>query len=132
MKRILLIILAVFYVGVSNGATVYFHYCMGELVKLGITESKQDSCDFCGMPPQEAGEKSCCKDETKLIKVDDSQKMAQSHIQFEQAPVIIPNNIPWLIRDISIPLQSNKAALSNAPPEGPPVPVFIRNCTFRI
>jgi len=132
MKRILLIILAVFYVGVSNGATVYFHYCMGELVQLGITESQQDGCDFCGMPPQEAGKKSCCKNETKLVKVDDSQKIAQSHFQFELASVIIPNNIPWLTRDISIPLQSNKDALSNAPPEGLTVPVFIRNCTFRI
>jgi len=132
MKRILLIILAVFYVGVSNGATVYFHYCMGELVQLGLSASKKKSCDFCGMPPQEAKDKSCCKNETKLVKVDDSQKMAQSHFQFEQAPVIIPNPISWLIRDISIPRQANKTALSNAPPEGLPVPVFIRNCTFLI
>jgi hypothetical protein len=132
MKKIMLIFLAVFYFGVSQGATVYLHYCMGELVEMGMTASKSFSCEFCGMNTKEAEEKSCCKNETKLIEVDHAQKMAQSHIQFEQAPVIIIKNLIWKARNNSFPIESGKASLINAPPLWQHIPAFIRNCTYRI
>ena len=132
MKRILLIFLAVFYFGISQGAIVYFHYCMGELVQMGMTESNPSLCDFCGMDSKESREKTCCEKKTKLVKVDNSQKMAPSHFQFEQAPVIVSKNIIWEARNIAVPIELGKASLSNAPPQGQDIPVFIRNCTYRI
>ncbi|MEJ5962950.1 HYC_CC_PP family protein [Pedobacter immunditicola] len=132
MKRILLIFLAVFYFGISQGAIVYFHYCMGELVQMGMTESKPSLCEFCGMDSKESREKTCCKQESKLLQVDNVQKMAASHFQFEQAPVIVLKNIIWEARNIAVPIELGKASLSNAPPQEQDVPVFIRNCTYRI
>ena len=132
MKKTLLIFLAVFYFGISQGATVYFHYCMGELVQMGMTKSKSSSCDFCGMNSKQANEKSCCEKETKLLKVDDSQKTAPSHFQFEQAPAIVLKSIIWEAKSIAVPIELGKASLSNAPPQEQDVPVFIRNCTYRI
>jgi hypothetical protein len=132
MKRILLLLLALFYFGIAQGAEVYFHYCMGELVELGLTKSNPPSCDFCGMSVEESKDNTCCKQESKTLKVDNVQKMATSHFQFEQAPVILLKNIIWEARNIAIPIELGKASLSHAPPKVQDVPVFIRNCTYRI
>ncbi|WP_074964082.1 HYC_CC_PP family protein [Pedobacter antarcticus] len=132
MKKTLLIFLAVFYFGISQGATVYLHYCMGELVQMGMIESQSPSCDFCGMTSKQAKEKTCCEKETKLLKVDESQKTVPSHFQFEQAPAIVLKTITWQTKNVIIPIELGKASLSNAPPQKQDIPVFIRNCTYRI
>ncbi|MBG6233978.1 glutaredoxin [Pedobacter sp. CAN_A7] len=132
MKRILLLLLAFFYMGIAQGAEVYFHYCMGELVELGLTKTNPPSCDFCGMTANEAKEKTCCKQDSKTLKVDNIQKMATSHFHFEQAPVILLKNIIWEARNLAIPIELGKGSLSHAPPKVQDVPVFIRNCTYRI
>jgi hypothetical protein len=61
MKRTLLTILAIFYLGVSSGATVHFHYCMGELVSWGLAKQAGKVCDFCGMSKTTAKKKSWLK-----------------------------------------------------------------------
>jgi hypothetical protein len=132
MKRILSIFLALFYFGVSQGATVYFHYCMGELVQTGMTRSELTSCDFCGMTSKEGKEKSCCKKETKQLAVNEAQKTALNHFQFEQAPSIILTSFIWNGNYHALPIQLGKASLSNAPPRWQSIPVFVRNCTYRI
>jgi len=105
---------------------------MGELVQMGMTKSESSLCDFCGMNSKQAKEKTCCEKETKLLKVDNAQKMAPSHFQFEQSPVIVLKNILWEARNIAVPIELGKASLSNAPPQGQDIPVFIRHCTYRI
>lgn len=131
MKRTLLIFLAVFYFGISQGATVYLHYCMGELVQTGMTKSEQVSCEFCGMTSKEGKEKSCCKKESKQLTVNEAQKMVPGHFQFEQAPIALKSFI-WDANHHTLPLQLGKASLSNAPPQWQSIPVFVRNCTYRI
>jgi hypothetical protein len=132
MKRALLILLSVFYLGIASGATVHFHYCMGELVRLGLTEPKESNCNTCGMTPKEGSKKSCCKSDYKQAKVDKSQKNTPSYFEFKQMPVVVVNAMIWETSQNPVPFELGKAALSNAPPEGLPVPVFIRNCTYRI
>ena len=132
MKRTLLIFLAVFYFGISQGATVYLHYCMGKLVQTGMTKSEGASCDSCGMTSKKANEKSCCKKESKQLKINEAQKMAPSHFQFEQAPIIVLKSFIWDAGYHALPIQLGKASLSNAPPQWQDIPVFVRNCTYRI
>lgn len=127
-----MIFLAVFYFGTSQGATLYLHYCMGALVQTGIVESESSSCEFCGMDSEEAEEASCCKKETKILKVDDAQKMVPSHFQFEQASAIVLKFIIWDARPIATLIKPVTIALSNAPPQQKAIPVYIHNCTFRI
>ncbi len=128
----LVLIFTVFYFGVAQGATVYFHYCMDELVQMNLSKSNPSSCDFCGMTTKEAKEKSCCEKQTKQFKVNDAQKIAASHFQFEQTPIILYKSIVWEASYHTIPIQIGKASLSNAPPPLQDIPVFIRNCTYRI
>ncbi len=132
MKRILVIIFTVFYFGVSQGATVYFHYCMDELVQMELSKSNPSACGFCGMTTKEAKDNSCCEKEAKQFKVNDAQKIAVSNFQFEQSPVILFKSVVWEDSYVVMPLQLGKADLSNAPPPFYDVPVFIRNCTYRI
>ena len=132
MKRTLLTILAIFYLCVSSGATVHFHYCMGELVSWGLHQHKKDKCDFCGMPTSKSKAKSCCKDEQQQVKVDNSQKLNQTVYDFNAPSVAILSTPILLNDDLVTSAVLNKAAFSNAPPDGKPVPVFIKNCTYRI
>lgn len=132
MKRILLCILACFYLGISSGATVHFHYCMGQLVKLGLSAPQKTPCPFCGMEKKEASKKSCCKDDYTQAKVDQSQKTDPVQHQFQPlCPVLSPAS-DWKSCVAVLPIESHSINLKNAPPEKEPVPVFIRNCTYRI
>lgn len=135
MKRILLTIFAVFYLGVSSGATLHFHYCMGELVSWGLHKHTKDICEFCGMPKKAAHgktKKSCCQDEQQQAKVDKSQKADTTIYQFNAPSSAILQPVPFADYQVQVPVKINREALSNAPPYGRAVPVFLKNCTYRI
>ncbi|MET3114973.1 hypothetical protein AAKU52_002713 [Pedobacter sp. CG_S7] len=132
MKRTLLTILAIFHLGISQGATVYFHYCMGELVQLDLNTPKQNSCDYCGMSKKERKKDSCCKDEVKQAKVDNSKKTGLAQFQFQQTSFAVLKNDVLEPRDIAVSEESGNVIWSNAPPKGMQIPVFILHCTYRI
>ena len=137
MKRILLIILAFVYLGLSQGPTVYLHYCMGELVQMGLEHPGESSaCEFCGMDSSVEGtaadKEACCAQDAKSIKIDNVQKIVKSEFQFEQAPVLLPKTlIEQFLK--SAPDKASQPSLADR--EAPPlqdIPVFVRNCTYRI
>lgn len=132
MKRILVTVLAFFYLGLSSGTTVHFHYCMDKLVDLGFSAPESAKCSLCGMMKKESAKKSCCKDDYKQAKVDHSQKPAQLNYDAQQVPAILLKMGIWEAQAFTLPLETGKAALRNAPPERQLIPVFIRNCTYRI
>lgn len=132
MKRILLTIVAFFYLGTSSGATVHFHYCMGELVKWGLTSQKEGNCEFCGMTKNATKKSSCCKDDYKQAKVDQSKKATQLVYEFKQFSAVIQPTFRNDAYQVALSALKTNTVFSNAPPERLSVPVFIRNCTYRI
>ena len=131
MKKLLITVLAVFYLSVSSGATVHFHYCMGELIEWGLTNDnleKAADCSNCGM--KKGVSEDCCKVQKQEYKLKESQKTLVISIQpeaFALAPVTYP--------DFTQILSSSPTDLipeSNAPPRTLKTAVFIRNCNFRI
>lgn len=130
MKRILLTIFVVFYL--ASGATMHFHYCMGELVSWGLAKQADKICDLCGMPIKDTEKKSCCKDIKQQAKVDKSQKAGQTVYKFESWSTAIELPEFYIDYKVSIPVKITREALSNAPPEGQGVPVYLKNCTYRI
>lgn len=133
MKRILLTVVAFFYLGTSSGATVHFHYCMGKLANWGLTQTQKDNCELCGMSKKEIKKNSCCKDDFKQAKIDNSKKSVQPVYQFNPTVVVLTDHI--FKYDTDQVILSNKAiqsVYSNAPPEKECIPIFIRNCTYRI
>ena len=80
MKRLLVTILAILYLGTSTGATIHMHYCMGKLVDMKLWHSGRDKCGNCGMKKSKACAKKCCKDEHKLVKLEKDHRKAAENI----------------------------------------------------
>ncbi len=132
MKRILLTFLAFFYLGVSSGTTVHLHYCMGELANWSLTAPDKSSCELCGMTKNATKKNLCCKDDYKQAKIDQSKKATQLVHEFKQFPVVLQHTFKSDAFQVVLSAQKANAVNSNAPPEGLSVPVFIKNCTYRI
>jgi len=130
MKKFIVTILAVLYLGVSSGATVHFHYCMGRLVEWGLVSKESAKCSKCGM---KAGTtKNCCKKENKQIKVDSAQKVSYSSFHFEASSFDVITNNNAVLPHIYISSVTEEYPLTNAPPSAENTPVFLRNRNFRI
>lgn len=130
MKKLFVTILAVFYLSVSSGATMHFHYCMGQLIKWGLDFKEPSACSKCGMEISKS--KSCCKDQIQQLKVDTSQRLSDNSVQlqvFSTALPVTPYSELYKALAFSIP---EELPVSNAPPDQQPVPVFLRFCNFRI
>ncbi|MBC8984396.1 hypothetical protein H9X96_01250 [Pedobacter sp. N36a] len=132
MKKTLLTIIAMFYLGISSGSTLHFHYCMGELVSWGLEKQSAELCEFCGMPKSPSKGKSCCEDQQQETKVDQSQTASQQVYQFNPPFQAIIPAVFFLDYAVELPVKITREALSNAPPDGLKVPVFLKNCTYRI
>ena len=132
MKKVLLTVIAMFYLGISSGSTLHFHYCMGELVSWGLEKQSSELCELCGMPKSHSKGKSCCQDQQQETKVDQSQTASQNVYQFNPPFQAIIPAVFFLDYAVEVPVKITREALSNAPPDGEKVPVFLKNCTYRI
>lgn len=130
MKKFIVAILAILYLSTSMGATIQLHYCMGRLVDWGMARNDNSKCSNCGM--EKKGHKGCCKDEYKLIKNENDQKISESFTQLSKITSEIAQiNFP----DYSIKL-ANAFAIefpkTNSPPRSCQTPINILNCVFLI
>ena len=134
VKKLLTISLAFLYLLFSSGLLVEVHHCMGRIADSRLhafTHTPQDGyCGKCGM--EKGMETShCCKDEVKLVKVEDDQKAVGTYFQLD-APVLVLQQTPvqyWLA-------PSDEVVTRQLPPAtGPPIipPAFQElYCIFRI
>lgn len=131
MKKLFVAILAVLYLGVSSGATLHMHYCMGKLLGVSLVEKQSNKCGKCGMEKTAAPLSKCCKDEHKLVKLGDDH-MVSAFVQLLQAPAIA---LPAPVYPVTAPetiITPVLHAYSHGPPYLGEIPLFIRHCVFRI
>jgi len=131
MKRLLITVLAFFYLGVSSGATVHFHYCMGELIEWGLSDKPSENgadCSNCGMKKGLSDD--CCKDQKQEFKLKEAQKTSLNTLQ----PVLQALSSLTYAELGTILSADSKDLLpkSNAPPRTQKTSLFVRNCNFRI
>ncbi|THU38139.1 hypothetical protein FAM09_15765 [Niastella caeni] len=130
MQRLLVTILAILYMGTSTGATLHLHYCMGKLVSMKFWHSNGGKCGNCGMKKNTTCAKKCCKDEHKLVKLENAHhKATNSAFQFMQ----VVAEVPAVYFDFSrtfIPPVEQELPVSHAPPRN--CPIHILYCSFRI
>ena len=89
MKKLFFLIATFAYMISTSGATVYIHHCMGKVVDWNIQMADTHACDDCGMEKDNAN--SCCKDEVKVLKIDNADKHPEylnSQLSFKD--VILP------------------------------------------
>jgi hypothetical protein len=131
MKRTIAIILALFYLGISTGATIHMHYCMGKLVDWGLWHSKSEQCSKCGMSAAKSKAHNCCKDEHQFVKLEKDQKVSESAVQLAQLsavavlPVLV--TVPCTLRPTLV-----EQPLSHAPPLLRHKAIYLLHCVFRI
>ena len=127
MKRILVSILAFFYLASSVGATVHLHYCMDKLINWSLLNSDGDKCDKCGMKKDDG----CCKDENKFVKNSIDQKTTESAIQLiKVAAVATPT--AFITSEHYFSSLIIEYPTSHAPPRNKGVGIYILNRVFRI
>ena len=133
MKKLILIILTLLYIGSNTGAVLHVHYCMGKLSgwDWGYV-NKSNTCSKCEMDKQNQKKNTCCKDEEKIFQDNIDQKTAESVYQlipsaFFALPILVFDtptfNFPSLVAEKQI-----SCALISV--DG--VAVYIRDCVFLI
>lgn len=130
MKRLLVTILAILYLGTSTGATLHLHYCMGKLVDMKLWQSGKERCGNCGMKKSKFCTKKCCKDEFKVIKLDkDHKKAAENIVQLAQEDAVVPALFTEFPKFHAVSVLY-ELPVGHAPPLK--LSIHILNCNFRI
>ena len=131
MKKLVVSILAVLYLATSSGATIYLHYCMGEIASSSFWENHGKTCSKCGMEKEESRNTGCCKDESQWIKIADDQQASTIHFDISkiQSESI---NFYFFDRNIFAPQKTINRTYSKAPQRSSGLAVFLLNCIFRI
>jgi len=130
MKKITVVILLFCYLAASAGVIVNFHFCMDKLASARLYEKKAKKCGKCGMHTESST--GCCRDEVKVIKMEDDQKVTVSFsyslpaletLGHESSEFIIASfyNVP-LIRHYQ----------THAPPLISAQDTYLQNSVFRI
>ena len=127
MKKAFIAILAVLYLAVASGVEMNIHYCMGEIASVEYGKSEKGLCGKCGMESK----KGCCEDETTFLKIQDSHQSSQLSWAF-QVPVAELAVSPVLHSSFVYNSRSIITQPANGPPPGSHLPVYIKNCVFRI
>jgi hypothetical protein len=131
VKKLLVTILALIYLGSSTGAVMHLHYCMGKLAETSFSKNTNPTCGKCGMKTS-LKKTGCCKDETKFVKNEQDQKASLSQFEFQQLAIAFQ---PVAFFHLSTPLWSNQLLIAyapNAPPDLHAPAVYLRVCSFLI
>jgi hypothetical protein len=138
MKKFLTTILALVYLATSTGATIHLHYCMGKLFSWSLVDKESQNCGQCGMPKNGknahclAFKDGCCKDTQAHIQLDKDQKTTEANYVFSALTIAALPMAVTILPDNYVVTYIAGYPTTNAPPEQDKVPLFLRNCTFRI
>ncbi len=128
MKKFLVSLLAVLYLGMSSGIAMELHYCMGRLAGIEWFSSDNDRCGRCGMKEKKGG---CCSDEYKFVKLQDAHKQTgndQLKCPVAEAPAVVFQIAPVLPPADRLPA----TCYLPAPPSPPDRCVQALLCIFRL
>ncbi len=138
MKKFAATILAVIYLSTSMGATLYLHYCMGKLFSWSLTDTDSKNCGRCGMPKSSANahclsfKDGCCKEKQAHVQLGKDQKTTENpYRSLDLSFTVLPGAITQLPGLFAVSDLIGHPS-THAPPKPDKVPLFIRNCHFRI
>ena len=131
MKRCAAVILLLLYFATSTGATINFHFCMGEMENISLLGNSEKRCGKCGMEKKCSIDNGCCKDEVKWIKIKDDQKPNTIHfeipgLQFETIRIDILST-SFFTSQLLSSISESRAPLRSCEAE-----TYLLNCVFRI
>ena len=130
MKKLLVSILAIFYLSTSVSTTVNLHYCMDELVNWDLSIQETHTCGNCGMEKVKSKKSGCCEDKHQRLQVEKDQKAENRYQPEAPVSVAVITTFPSFVMPVTSSV-TEEYPVSNAPPRSI-VPLRIRYCIFRI
>lgn len=127
MKRSALIILTAVYLLSCVGIGVNRFYCCGKLASVTFIYGSTDNTGKAAKNNND-----CCKNEKQSFKIKDTHVSADSFVLGTLSPVILPSFNTWNSTVIIKDYDASIGYQSNAPPASPDIPIYTRNCTYRI
>lgn len=114
----------------SCGVIINSHYCMNKLDSTGFFAEAAEVCNKCGMHIDDSN--GCCRDEVKIIKLDEDQKVAAQNtftIPSLEAIETVPSEF---ITTPFVNFQTEVYKPDHSPPIEDGRSIQIQNCVFRI
>jgi hypothetical protein len=126
LKRSVVLMLMMLYVVTVSGFALNLHYCFNRLSAVNI-DAPSGSCS----KVLEKAKMKCCQERHIEVKVKDSHQAGSPSFWgkffiFDLPALSLPDF------SVSFPNERVERLLDRGPPEPPGIPVFIKNCTFRI
>lgn len=132
MKKILVFILAVFYLSASISASVNAHYCADNIRSWVAQPDLSGNCADCGTVclnkdrHYESQKKDCCEGRQKTVNDQKLTRFVYPGFKYISRPAVPSQGVS---RASSSPELNS---FTYDPPLPQKVPVFIRHCVFRI
>ncbi|TQM49532.1 hypothetical protein BDE36_1245 [Arcticibacter tournemirensis] len=128
MKKFTITLIAILYLGVSSGASITFHYCIGQIISWSFSSKNLDNCKGCG---NHTGDAKCCKNVRLELKTKSEQSKPDDSLLFGnfyhlQSSEAFNFKIAETYSTVLCGSVHSKDLRSTS------VPIFIRNCTFQI
>ncbi len=125
MKKVVVFILAFFYLGLTTGLAVNIHYCMGKIAGVEFNKFENNECATCKtkMP--------CCGHFYHLVKVNDEHQQTASDCKIN-VPQVQLNTFGNLIDQLTATVQHKVRNTNISPPLLSLPDIYLQNCVFRI
>lgn len=128
VKKVIILILAVMYLGLTSGVMVNIHYCMGEIAGVNYGHPEGDGCSTCGMVKQDG----CCHTDHKFVKADDDHLYAKNiaapgSTSTTEHPSLYLSEVIFSYRPPDL-----KNSQYHSPPDPRSSDFRLHNCVFRI
>ncbi len=88
MKKFLISIFAVFYLGLSCGFAFDMHFCMGKFSSVELFHTGNNECNKCGMKNRQG----CCNSKLTVVKITDSQQSPTAQLSIASPFTAIINH----------------------------------------
>lgn len=127
MKKLLILLTAVLYLGLTSGVMVNIHYCMGRVADVDYGRAADDKCSNCGMEQKDG----CCKTEHKFIKSTTDQLFAKTIT--EPSPAVAEIEVNYAGFVAAPPADEHLTYLKyHSPPDKRLNDLSVYNSVFRI
>jgi len=125
LKRSVIIVLAMLYLTTVSGFALNLHYCFNQLASVKI-DAPANSC-----AKLQNSKMKCCKDQKIEIKVKDAHQNNSPLHWSKFFPIALPVSA-FVIFTPAVQDQVVANVSERGPPKTSGLPLFLRNCIFRI
>lgn len=127
MKKLFIILIMLVYGVSSSGMTINLHYCCGKLDDVSFTGDHSKGCAMASVKKNSK----CCHNQQLTVKLNTDQQQAVKWVQVHKAYVAELPAPVYLLTPTNL-LAATGVLARGTPFTLPSVPIYLRNCVFRV